>query len=232
MLRAAVILFALSLAIDLAWLARDPGWWMLPAALAGWYVADLASGVVHMWMDYHPCRPDLGLREIYFYEGSRVSGDYIALRDAAFARLGPVERLVYDFKNHHPRPDALGRRDMRTQVGSSLLFLSLPVSLGLNLLGLFLSLPGWLVAMAMAALIGGTFAQYFHGTLHRADNPWIVRAMRRAGLLLTPARHELHHATLQRDFSTVSGWSNPLLNRAFAALRRRGHLADAGLEPG
>lgn len=231
MIRAAIILFAASLAIDVLWLARDPGWWMLPAALAGWYVADLASGVVHMWMDYHPCRPGLGLKEIYFYEGSRVSADYIMLRDVAFARLGPIERLVYDFKNHHPRPDALGRRDMRTQVGSSVLFLALPFSLALNVLGCFVPLPGWLLATMVAALIGGTFAQYFHGTLHRAANPWIVRAMRRTGLLLTPARHELHHATLQRDFSTVSGWSNPLLNAVFAALRRRGHLGDAGLEP-
>lgn len=232
MLRIAVLLFAASLAIDLMWVARDPSWWLLPAALAGWYVADLASGVVHMWMDYRPCRPDLGLKEIYFYEGSRVSDEYIALRDAAFARLGPIERLVYDFKNHHPRPDALGRRDMRTQVGSSLLFLSLPFTLSLDLLGCFVPLPGWLMAMTMAALIGGTFAQYFHGTLHRERNPWIVRAMRRTGLLLTPARHQLHHATLQRDFSTVNGWSNPLLNRLFAALRRRGRLPDAGLEPG
>ena len=93
------------------------------------------------------------------------------------------------------------------------------------------ALPGWVVAGAVLLLLGGTFAQYFHGTLHRDDNPWPVLAMRRAGLLMTPAAHEKHHATLRRDFSTNCGWANPLLNRVFNALRSRGRLADHGLEP-
>jgi sterol desaturase/sphingolipid hydroxylase (fatty acid hydroxylase superfamily) len=92
-------------------------------------------------------------------------------------------------------------------------------------------LPGWIVTGAVVTLIGGTFAQYFHGSLHREQNPWFVTTMRRIGILMTPAAHEKHHATLQRDFSTNCGWSNPLLNRVFNALRRRGRLPDHGLEP-
>jgi hypothetical protein len=81
-------------------------------------------------------------------------------------------------------------------------------------------------------IIGATFAQYFHGTLHRADNPWIVHAMRRTGLLMTPQAHAIHHATLTRDFATNTGWSNPLVNRIFALAMRRRWLSEAGLEPG
>ena len=80
-------------------------------------------------------------------------------------------------------------------------------------------------------IIGGTRARYFHGTLHRADNPWVVRAMRRVGLLMTPQAHALHHATLRRDFATNTGWSNPLVNAIFRAAMRRGWLDEAGLEP-
>lgn len=230
-MRIALILFCLSMALNVGLAAADPHWLMLPAALAGWYFADFASGAIHMYMDYRPCRPGLGLADLYFYEGSRESADYAARFKAAMARIGPIERLVFDFKNHHPRPHALGRRDLGRQINSTILFATLPFSLLLNAASPMLALPGWVVTGVVVLLIGGTFAQYFHGSLHRERNPWFVTAMRRTGLLMTPEAHEKHHATLKRDFSTNCGWSNPVLNRLFNLLYRRGALVDSGLEP-
>jgi len=230
-IRLALILFALSFTGNLAFLAMAPSWWILPGALLGWYLADLMSGAVHMYMDYKPCRTGIGLDRLYFYEGSRESAEYLTMRDATFAQLGPFERLVFDFKNHHPRPDALGRRNIVTLIGSSVLFGTLPASLLLNLLCLALPLPGGIIAAAVTFLIGTTFAQYFHGALHRADVPWIVTALRRARLVMRPQDHAHHHATLTCDFSTNNGWSNPLLNRVFTALQRSGRLPAEGLEP-
>ena len=230
-MRAALVLFSLSMGLNLWFAAAAPSWPMLAAALGGWYLADTASGIIHMYMDYRPTRPGLGLNELYFYEGSRESAEYASLFRRAMARIGPVERLVYDFKNHHPRPHALGRRTLVRQIGSTILFGTLPGSIALNLACLALPVPGWAVMGAVVLLVGGTFAQYFHGTLHRDDNPRFVTVLRRLRLLMTPQAHEQHHATLQRDFSTNCGWSNPLLNRLFDALRRRGRLSDAGLEP-
>jgi len=223
-------LFALSLALNL-WFAGVPDWRWIPAALAAWYVADLLSGLTHMYMDYRPCTPGIGLDRLFHYAGSRESTDYLALRDRVMPRISPFERLVYDFKNHHPRPDALGRRPFLVQIGSTILFVSLPMSLLLNVLCLALAVPGWLVVAAIVLLAGGTLAQYFHGTLHRADNPWIVDAMRKLGLLMTPQAHALHHATLRRDFATNNGWSNPLVNAVFGLATRRGWLHESGLEP-
>jgi Lipid desaturase domain len=226
----ATILFVLSLALNL-WFAGAPDWRWIPAAIAAWYVADLLSGLTHMYMDYRPCTPGVGLDEMFHYAGSRESADYLALRDRVMPRISPFERLVYDFKNHHPRPDALGRRSFVVQIGSTILFLSLPFSILLNLLCLAFAVPGWLIAGAIVLIVGGTLAQYFHGTLHRADNPWIVRAMRRVGLLMTPEAHALHHATLRQDFATNTGWSNPLVNAIFRVATSRGWLSEAGLEP-
>lgn len=226
----ATILFLVSLALNL-WFAGIPDWRWIPAALAAWYVADLLSGLTHMYMDYRPCTPGVGLAEMFHYSGSRESADYLTLRDRVLPRISPFERLVYDFKNHHPRPDALGRRSLLVQIGSTILFVSLPVSLLLNLLCVVIALPGWLIAGAVVLIVGGTLAQYFHGTLHRADNPWIVHAMRRVGLLMTPEAHALHHATLRRDFATNTGWSNPLVNAIFRVATSRGWLTEAGLEP-
>ena len=226
----AIILFMLSLVLNL-WFAGGPDWRWVPAAAGGWYITDLLSGLTHMYMDYRPCTPGVGLDEMFHYSGSRESAEYLALRDRVLPRISPFERLVYDFKNHHPRPEALGRRSFMVQIGSTILLVSLPFSILLNLLCLMLALPGWLIAGAVVLTIGGTLAQYFHGTLHRPENPWIVRTMRRIGLLMTPEAHALHHATLRRDFATNTGWSNPLVNAVFRVATRRGWLTEAGLEP-
>jgi hypothetical protein len=153
------------------------------------------------------------------------------MRNRVMPQISPFERLVYDFKNHHPRPDALGRRPFLVQIGSTILFVSLPASILLSIACMLFAIPGWLVAGLVVLIVGGTLAQYFHGTLHRADNPAIVEAMRKVGLLMTPEAHALHHATLRRDFATNTGWSNPLVNAIFRIAERRKWLDQAGLEP-
>lgn len=231
LIRAAICLFALVIIADVALVDWTADWRIVPALLAGWFLADLASGVVHMLMDYIPCPAGRGLDRLYFYGEGRDRPEYDALRREVMARVGPVDRLLFDFKVHHPRPDSLGRRSLYYQCWSTVLFLSLPLSLLLLAAALAWPVPGWAMAGAMAFVAGGTFSQYFHGSLHRTDNPWIVRAMRRTGLLMTPAAHDRHHQSLRRDFATITGWSNPLLNPVFAWLHRRGTLRDEGLEP-
>ena len=229
--KAILFLFLLSLGLNGAFLLAQLDWLMLPALLLGWYLADLVSGLVHMYMDYRPCPPGKKLNDLFFYSGSRASDEYRALFRERMASINPFERVVYDFKNHHPRPHALGRRDLWRLIGSTVIVAALPVSLLLNFAAFTWAVPGWVIAFCVAFLIGGAFAQYFHGSLHREHNPWIIRWMRKLGLLMTPEAHQLHHDTLQRDFSTNCGWSNPLVNRLFAALRQRGYMDDSGLEP-
>ncbi|MFA5989091.1 MAG: fatty acid desaturase CarF family protein [Sphingomonas sp.] len=230
-MRIILLVFTASLAANVAFAISRVDWLLPVALLVGWYLADFASGAVHLYMDYRPCRPGIGFHTLYFYAGDRSAPAYQSLRQQVMARAGAFERLVYDFKNHHPRPDALGRRSMATQIGSTVAAVTLPVSLLLNITCAFAPLPGWLVAATLSLIVGGTFAQYFHGTLHRNTNPWIILALRRTGLLMSPAAHQKHHDSLKRDFATNSGWSNALINPIFAYLHRHGWLTDAGLEP-
>ena len=229
--RLVLAVFLASLGLNLWGALRDPSLLAVPAALAGWYLADMLSGLIHMVMDYRPCPEGKGLARIYFYGGRRGMPEYQALFRETMRGLNAFERVSYDFKNHHPRPDALGRRSVWRLIGSTVIAGALPLSLLGNATVLLTPAPGWVMAFATALLVGGGFAQYFHGTLHRRDNPWFVTALRRARLLMTPQAHQIHHDTLRRDFATNCGWSNPLINRLFTALRARGHLADAGLEP-
>lgn len=226
-----LLIFSLSVALNTAAALRDPSWWMLPALLGGWYIADLLSGLIHMYMDYRPCTPGKRLNELFFYTGSRESEEYLAMVRDRMATIGPLERISYDFKNHHPRPDALGRRPLWRLIGSSVVLAALPVSLIGNAAAWAVPLPGWVFAGLVAFLIGGGLAQYFHGSLHRADNPRFIAILRRLGMLMTPQAHQVHHDSLQRDFATNCGWSNPVINRLFQSLRKRGMLQDQGLIP-
>ncbi|MEO6091855.1 MAG: fatty acid desaturase CarF family protein [Novosphingobium sp.] len=229
--RIILAIFLLSLAINATGMMANFSLLALPALLAGWYVADFASGMIHLYMDYRPCPPGRKLDELFFYAGSRESPEYAELFRTRMAAVSPLERLVYDFKNHHPRPWALGRRPVWRLIGSTVIVAALPLSLGMNLLTIATPVPSWVSAFFVSFITGGAFAQYFHGTLHRLENPWFIDAMRKVGLLMAPEAHQLHHDTLQRDFATNCGWSNPLINPLFRALRSRGYLDDAGLVP-
>ena len=229
--RIVLSLFLASLAFNVAAMAAHFTLVCVPALVAGWYLADLASGLTHMLLDYRPTPAGRRLDELYFYAGSRESDEYLALVRRRMARVSAFDRLVYDFKNHHPRPMALGRRPVWRLIGSTVLLAAFPVSVALNLAVLALPVPGWLIAILLTLIVGGAFAQYFHGTLHRDRNPAIIGWMRSVRLLMPPAAHQLHHDTLQRDFATNCGWSNPLINQIFRALRKGGYLKDEGLVP-
>ncbi|WP_239025976.1 fatty acid desaturase family protein [Sphingomonas paeninsulae] len=229
--RMVIATFVLSLAANIALSSGTMDWRIIPACLIGWYLADAASGIVHMYMDYRHCPPGRGLDKLFFYSGSRISEEYLELRRSVLKHVGTFDRLVFDFKNHHPRPDALGRRGIVDLIWSSIAFVALPLSILLNVAALMWEIPLWFTAAALMLLIGGALAQYFHSSLHRADVPLTIKAMRAVGLLMTPSAHAFHHATLRRDFATNSGWSNRLLNPIFSFLHRQGILVDAGLEP-
>ncbi len=206
-------------------------WGVLLALPLGWYVADAMSGLVHMLMDYHPCRPGVGLKEMFFYEGNRSSEDYLALRARTLKKLNFFETVSFDFKTHHPRPNALGRRTFEHQT-LSLTVVLLPAFVGLNAALLLQVLDSASVALFLwVALSGMLLSQYLHGTLHRKKNPALIDWMRRSHLLITEPAHDLHHATLNRDFATINGWSNPILNHVFNALQKRGWFDPQHLEP-
>jgi hypothetical protein len=228
------ILFALffcSLALDVYFIGWRLDWRMAPAALAGWYLADLMSGVVHMYMDYKPCAPGRGLADLYFYQGSRDTEAYLSLQSRVYARINLFEKIVFDFKKHHPLPDLLGRHGVFHLMKTPVFFITLPLSLELNVLFAVWRAPSWLIVGVLALLVGSSLTQYFHGSLHRDRCAWPVGVLRRAGLLMTPRAHALHHETLVRDFAVINGWSNPVVNALARFLLRTGALHESGLTP-
>ena len=224
-------LFFATLALDLWRIGDRFDWLMLPAAFAGWWLADMLSGVVHMYMDYRPCTPGMGLADLYFWPGSRDSQEFAERQAQVYARISTFERIVYDFKKHHPMPDLLGRHGLFHLMKAPTFFVALPISLVVSLIFLVWQAPGWLIVGTVVLLVGASLTQYFHGSLHRERSCFAVRAMRRLGLLMSHDAHARHHEALVRDFSVISGWSNPAVNVLVRVLLQRGLLDEAGLEP-
>ena len=224
-------LFFFSLAFDLALAVPHLDWRIIPAALVGWYLADLASGIVHMYMDYRPCIAGTGLRDLYFWDGSHDTPEFLARQCEIYARISRFERIVYDFKKHHPMPDLLGRHGMLHLMKGPVFLVTLPLSLAMNLVFALSSPPAWLLVGMVVYILGSSMTQAFHGSLHRADVGPVVRTMRSVGLLMRPSAHKFHHDTLTRDFSVISGWSNPVVNLCVSTLLRLRVLREEGLEP-
>jgi hypothetical protein len=219
----------LALDLGLAWPSLD--WRVLPAALVGWFLADLVSGLVHMYMDYRPCEPANGLKDLYFWEGPRDSPEFMARQAEVYGKISLFERIVYDFKKHHPFPDLLGRHSFLHLMKGPTFALVLPVSVAMNLVFLAFRPPAWLLVGVAVLLLGASMTQAFHGALHRDDVGLALRLSRRARLVLSRRAHQLHHDTLTQDFAVINGWSNPLVNLCAAILLRLRVLHSDGLEP-
>jgi hypothetical protein len=156
------------------------------ASVTGYLVADFLSGVVH-W-----------------------AGDTIGDQNTPI--FGP--NFVTPFRYHHVDPKDITRHDFVETNGNNCIVVA-PV-LGLLLL-LTPKTTGWFfygcVMMVFTSLF--VFAtNQFHLWAHQ-DNParW-VRALQRAGLILSPEHHATHHASPQdKSYCITVGWMNPVLDK-------------------
>ena len=57
--------------------------------------------------------------------------------------------------------------------------------------------------------------------------PLPIRMLQRWRILLNPSTHNLHHVLFESDFSSVNGWSDPLLNLVLGPIARRRKAAIA-----
>lgn len=83
---------------------------------------------------------------------------------------------------------------------------------------------GFLTALSITLCL----TNQIHAWVHGATAPWVVRRLQGAGVLLAPARHDMHHRG-ERAYAVVSGWSNAWLDRVSARTERL--LAAVGVKP-
>ena len=163
-------------------------WLLAPAiGLCAFLAADFASGFVHWLADSYgsPTTPVVG------------------------------PKLVTPFREHHDDPLAITRHDFFEANGDNCLttlFVLVPAYLWLptNEAAWATALSLFVVLLSLSVLL----TSLAHGWAHTAHPPRLVRALQRAGLMLSREHHERHH---RGDHSThyciTTGWLNPLLDR-------------------
>jgi ubiquitin-conjugating enzyme E2 variant len=169
----------------------------------GFLAADAASGLLHWFCD------------TYF--------------DARAALIGA--KLIEPFREHHVDPGALGRHGVLERNGNNCLaalpllvlaLRSLTVSAGLH------APQSWCAGFWTALALTLGITNQIHAWAHAARVPRAVRCLQRAGVLLAPERHAVHHRG-GRAYAVVSGWSNAWLDRLVVGLELA--LGSLGLRP-
>ena len=179
-------------------------WWVPLAVVSGMVAADFSSGIVH-WAADTWGRDDLPV-------------------------LGP--RLLVPFRVHHVNPDDFVSRSFVDTNGE----VTIPASL--MLAGAF-AIPlhtGWglfAAVFAQAFCSIGMMTNQIHQWAHQPLVPAPVRVAQRAGLILRPSAHALHHARpYHARYCITTGWCNAALDR-LAFFRRLERLITwlTGVQP-
>ena len=155
-------------------------------ALGGYLVADFLSGLVH-W-----------------------AGDTIGDQNTPI--FGP--NFVTPFRYHHVDPKDITRHDFVETNGNNCIVVAPILAL---LLLITPKTSGWFFYLCSVLAFTSWFifcTNQFHKWAHE-DNPvrW-VRMLQRAGLILSPEHHAIHHASPQdKSYCITVGWMNPVLDR-------------------
>jgi hypothetical protein len=156
------------------------------SVLTGYLLADFMSGVAH-W-----------------------GGDTVGHEHTPF--LGP--NFVKPFRMHHLDPKDITRHDFIETNGNSSI-VSLPAVAGILLLMPRAAGPLLYFCVTLACAAFFVFCtNQFHKWAHADAPPPGVRWLQRAGLILSPGHHSIHHASPHDKYYCITvGWMNPILTR-------------------
>jgi TMEM189-like protein len=179
----------------LAWLAttwtrHHTAWWgVLLAVLAGLYVADLVSGLLHWAFD------------TWFHEN-----------------IGFVRRMVLQVREHHIYPNRIFdihfTHDAGTLSWIALLLIGPVLAWSVLAAGPQSPFSAYAIVASSVFSVVLVFMLETHKCGHRPRNPLVVRLLQRSGLLLSVPHHIRHHSgNHDVNYCIVNGWADRTLGR-------------------
>ena len=156
------------------------------AAVAGYIVSDFLSGFVH-W-----------------------AGDTVG--DESTPILGP--NFVRPFRFHHVDPEDITRHDFVETNGNNCIVAAPVLALVLLLLPKTTGALFYICTLIAFTALFVFCTNQFHKWAHMKTPARWVRLLQRAGLILSPEHHVVHH-TAPRDkyYCITVGWMNPVLEK-------------------
>ena len=169
------------------WSENPPSWpWLLFAIFAGFYTADLVSGLLHWAFD------------TWFNE------------NIAFLR-----RMVLQVREHHVYPNRIFHISFLHDAGTlswiALILVSLPILGAIFFGGLAASYMVLAVVIFDVLLVTMLI---FHKLGHRARQPLWIGLLQKSGLLLSVHHHAQHHqGNHDYNYCLINGWADRTLGR-------------------
>ncbi len=126
--------------------------------------------------------------------------------------FGP--NFVTPFRYHHVDPKDITRHDFVETNGNNCIVVAPILAL---LLLVTPKTTGWFFYLCAVLAFTSWFifcTNQFHKWAHEDNPARLVRMLQRAGLILSPEHHAIHHAAPQdKSYCITVGWMNPILDR-------------------
>lgn len=204
-------------------------------------LADLVSGLWHLYVDYYPLNYKLGYDKLLFYEDDRKSPAFMELSGMIVPKGTVMDRQAYFFKLHHkwPRKDKTINNlflDTAYAAYAALIYSCILLTLAgveffhdVAILNIPFNYPEIIIFWLFVAVFAAN-VEYIHQSVHfPEDYPIggkVIGFLQKIGMIYKTEVHERHHRGDGGGFCFVTGHANFIVNKLISLLLKKGVITQ------